>query len=111
MRSATLSSTFSSSKSTRLDGQLAGLDLREVEDVVDDAEQVLAGALDLREVVALLRRRASVFSARWDMPMIAFIGVRISWLMLARKSAFVCAASSASSLAWRSASSARLRAG
>ena len=43
------------------------------------------------------------------MPMIAFIGVRISWLMLARKSAFVREASSASSFACRSASSAALR--
>ena len=40
-----------------LDRQLAGLDLREVEDVVDDAEQVLAGALDLLDVVALARRQ------------------------------------------------------
>ena len=39
------------------DRQLAGLDLREVEDVVDDAEQVLAGALDLLHVVALARRK------------------------------------------------------
>ena len=39
----------------RLDGQLAGLDLREVEDVVDDAEQVLAAPLDLLDVVALSR--------------------------------------------------------
>ena len=42
IRSATLSSTSSSSKSTRSTLMLAGLDLREVEDVVDDAEQVLA---------------------------------------------------------------------
>ncbi|MNF65956.1 hypothetical protein D3C84_477390 [compost metagenome] len=35
--------------------QLAGLDLGEVEDVVDDAEQVLGGALDLAHVVELLR--------------------------------------------------------
>ena len=41
-----------------LDGELAGLDLREIEDVVDDAEQMLAGLLDLAAVVALSRRRA-----------------------------------------------------
>ncbi len=42
----------------RFERQLAGLDLGKVEDVVDDAQQVLAGALDLAQVVALLRRWA-----------------------------------------------------
>ena len=37
------------------DRQFAGLDLREIENVVDDAEQVLAGALDLLDVIALAR--------------------------------------------------------
>ncbi len=37
-----------------LDVQLAGLDLREVEDVVDDREQRCAGVVDLADVVALL---------------------------------------------------------
>ena len=37
------------------------------------------------------------------MPMIAFIGVRISWLMVARKALFACVAASASSCArWSS---------
>jgi hypothetical protein len=36
-----------------LDHQLAGLDLRDVEDVVDDAQQVLAGAPGSCEVIAL----------------------------------------------------------
>jgi hypothetical protein len=40
----------------RLDLQLAGLDLGEVEDVVDHAEQRGAGVVDLRGVVALARR-------------------------------------------------------
>ena len=39
-----------------LDRQFAGLDLREIENVVDDAKQVLAGTLDLLHVVALARR-------------------------------------------------------
>ncbi len=34
------------------------------------------------------------------MPMMAFIGVRISWLMLARKSLFAWVAASAACLAW-----------
>ncbi len=37
------------------DRELAGLDLREVQDVIDDAEQVLARALDLAEVILLAR--------------------------------------------------------
>jgi hypothetical protein len=36
-----------------LDGELAGFDLRVVEDVVDDAQQVLSGPLRLLQVVAL----------------------------------------------------------
>ena len=43
-----------------LDRQLAGLDLGEIEDVVDDAEQVLAGALDLEHVIALARREVGL---------------------------------------------------
>ena len=40
----------------RLDVELARLDLREVEDVVDDGQQRRAGVVDLADVVALLRR-------------------------------------------------------
>ena len=43
-----------------LDRQLARLDLREIENVVDDAEQVLARTLDLQHVVALARRKVSL---------------------------------------------------
>ena len=39
------------------DDHLARLDLREVENVVDDAEQMLARALDLVQVIALARRQ------------------------------------------------------
>ena len=63
---------------------LAGLDLREVEDVVDDREQRVAGGLDRVGVVALLVGRAGVSMSRSLIPMIAFIGVRISWLIAAR---------------------------
>jgi hypothetical protein len=41
----------------RLDAQLAGLDFREIENVVDDAEQVLARLQHLADVVALPRRQ------------------------------------------------------
>ena len=37
-----------------IDGELAGLDLREVEDVVDDGQQRLGGRLDHVQIVALL---------------------------------------------------------
>ena len=47
--------------------------------------------------------------SRSDMPMIAFIGVRISWLMLARKSDLAWVAASAATLARSSSASARLR--
>jgi len=40
--------------------ELGGLDAREVEDVVDEAEQVLAGADDLDEVVAHVREAVRV---------------------------------------------------
>ena len=43
------------------------------------------------------------------MPMIAFMGVRISWLMLARKSDLVRLALSAAALACWSSASTRLR--
>ena len=52
---------------------------------------------------------SSVSSAKVVMPMMPFIGVRISWLMLAKKSLLTCAARSAASLASRIASSDCLR--
>ena len=41
-----------------LDIQLAGFDLGEVEDVVDDAQQRLGGGLDLVQVIGLFRQSA-----------------------------------------------------
>ncbi len=52
---------------------------------------------------------SSVSSASSVMPMTPFIGVRISWLMLARNSPFAWLAASAASLAFRDSSSAPLR--
>ena len=52
---------------------------------------------------------SSVSSASSVMPMTPFIGVRISWLMLARNSLLARLAASAASRACRSASSACLR--
>jgi hypothetical protein len=67
-----------------LQRELAGLDLRQVEDVVDDAQQVPGGGVDLFQVLDCLGVGASRCKT-CAMPRMAFIGVRISWLMLARK--------------------------
>jgi hypothetical protein len=65
--------------------QLAGLDLREVEDLVDDPQQVVGGLLDGAQVVELARGQLA-FCSRWVKPRMPLSGVRISWLMLARNS-------------------------
>ena len=76
--------------------QPAGLDLGEVEQVVDDAQQRLRG------IRAWSRRSgAAVSSSPWCsstsiMPSTPFIGVRISWLMVARKVDLAWVAASAS---------------
>ena len=57
--------------------ELRGFDLGEIEDVVDEIQQVVAGAAKDLHILVLLRERA-VFASRSAMPMIAFIGVRIS---------------------------------
>ena len=76
----------------------AGLDLRVVQDVVDDVQQrIPARAHDFGELALL--GVSSVSSRRPVMPITAFIGVRISWLMVARNALFACAAASASSRA------------
>ena len=64
---------------------LAGFDLGEIEDVVDEREQGVARFLHHAEEFPLFAE-SSVSSARSVMPMMPFIGVRISWLMCARKS-------------------------
>ena len=58
-----------------------------------------AELVTVSRVVALLARRASVSSSSSVMPMTPFIGVRISWLMLARNSDFEREASTASASA------------
>ena len=85
-RSQTPSTSLAQVEVDALELELAGLDLREVEDVVDDRQQRLARAADRLGVLALLRRRARVSSRSSVMPITPFIGVRISWLMLARNS-------------------------
>ena len=79
-----------------LEVELAGLDLREVEDVVDDRQQRVAARADGLGEVALLARSSRVSSSRPVMPMTPFIGVRISWLMVARNALLACVAASAS---------------
>ena len=87
------------------DMHLAGFDLRKIEDVVDDREQRLGRRLDDLQVLTG-SSSSRVPSASSVMPMTPFIGVRISWLMLARKSDFARLAASAASIARISAASA-----
>ena len=66
-----------------LDWELTRFDLGKIEDVVDQPQQRVGRTPDDAQVFPLLvvepvSRTSSV------MPMMPFIGVRISWLMLAR---------------------------
>ena len=79
--------------------ELAGLDLREVEDVVDHVQQRLGRAADRLDVLRAARRRGRCPSSSSVMPSTPFIGVRISWLMLATNSLLARLACSAASLA------------
>ena len=67
--------------------ELAGLDLGEVEHLVDEAEQVGAGA-DARGLSGScafsVPKRAALVTIISVSPMMALSGVRSSWLMLAR---------------------------
>ncbi len=94
-------------------GQTAGVPVRacrtsileKVEDVVDDSQQGFAAGINGLDIAALFGESSAVSSRSPDMAMTPFIGVRISWLMLARNSALARAAASA---ATRAASSSRL---
>ena len=78
-----------------LEHDLAGLDLGEVEDLVDQGEQGVAALADGLDVLALFRGRGRESSSRLVMPRTPFIGVRSSWLTLATNSDFRREASSA----------------
>ena len=79
-----------------LEHDLAGLDLGQVEDVVDDVEQVLGSVVDLAQLVELLgfRRLAQEQMGEADD---GVHRVRISWLILARNALFARLAASAAS--------------
>ena len=70
---ATSSTTSRRSKSMLVELELARLDLREVEDVVDDRQQRLAGGAERLGVVALLARRARVSSSSSVIPITPFM--------------------------------------
>ena len=76
----------------------ARLDLREIENVVDDGEERFAAGAERLDVIVLRRASAPFPAAGPVMPMTPFIGVRISWLMLARNSDLVRLPASAMSL-------------
>ena len=69
-----------------LQADRAGLDLGEVEDVVDEREKVRARGVDrLRELALLVREVAfRVLGQELRQDQQRFSGVRSSWLMLAR---------------------------
>ena len=78
--------------------QVAGLDLRDVQDVVDDRQQLLAGGARGRRRTRCCSRSRSVSSSSSVIPITPLSGVRISWLMLARNVDLVRDASSACAL-------------
>ena len=91
----------------------AGLDLRQVEDVVDDRQQVQAAVVDVLGELPVARGAERPEHARCCMisekPRTALSGVRSSWLMLARNSDLARLARSAWSRAATSACSVCLR--
>ena len=89
---------FAQVERLRLDVHAPGFDLGEVEDVVDDREQRVARIADGGDVVVLLGVER-VSSSSPLMPITAFIGVRISWLIVARNELFASLAASAAARA------------
>ena len=88
-----------------LDVQPVGFDLGQIEDVVDQAEEVVSAGMDGFQVVLALgfaRTGCRSLRSRSVKPIIAFSGVRISWLMLARNRLLATLAASAASFAWTS---------
>ena len=83
---------------------LAGLDSREIQNIVDDPPSKASEALRARPRYSRCSAESCESRTRSVMPMMAFIGVRISWLMLARNAFFVRLAASA---AWIELSSLR----
>jgi len=68
-----------------VDLQLTGLDLGEIENIIENTEQAFSRDLYCpKETMHLFLIPGFHGQTRWVMPIIAFIGVRISWLMLAR---------------------------
>ena len=95
------SSSADSTHSRRSNGaplqvEPAGLDLGEVQDVVDDGEQGVAAAADRPRRSSRCSASSSVSSRSPVMPITALSGVRISWLMVARNALLASVAASAS---------------
>ncbi len=84
-----------------VDVEPAGFDLRKVEDVVDDRQQRIGPRASPAPSARAARGSRVASRASSVMPMMPFIGVRSSWLMLARNSLFARLAASATSLACR----------
>jgi hypothetical protein len=78
--------------------ELAGFDLGKIQDVVDDSQQRIGRALNNLKIMAIFGGTSSL-RARSVAAMTPFMGVRISWLILARNSLLARVAVSAISLA------------
>ena len=76
--------------------ELTSLDFGEIKDVINNGQQRLAGVPD-RQTYSLCSGERVVSKRRSVIPITPFIGVRISWLMVARKSDFAVFAWSAAS--------------
>ena len=96
---ADLSTTPETDIGTSLELDPAGLDLREVEDVLDDPQQRVAPSSRRVDHVVPGRASSRVWRSTSIMPITPFIGVRISWLMVATKADLARLASSAPSRA------------
>ena len=95
------STSSRTSKTSPVELELAGLDLREVQDVLDDAPAARRPMRGPRRAYSRCSPSRSVSSSRPVMPITPFIGVRISWLMFATNSDFSRDASTAALLRGR----------
>jgi hypothetical protein len=100
--------TFAEMEVDGFEVELAGFDLREIENIVDDGEQGLGRVL-ITPRYSYCSGLRSVARASSVIPTIPFMGVRISWLILARNSLLTRLASSAACFALTSSVSARSR--
>ena len=98
-----IGSTSSPLQYTRAGGSIkvqikfSGLDLGKIQNIVDEREQRLAAVRISSTGFELFLPNVSLIGQHFAMPMMPFIGVRISWLIDARNSLLARLAASAAS--------------